>query len=231
MPEEDYSTLLEKANYPDILNFRINVTDYLQRLGTCLEQIVLAFEEVDYNEKFDEPAKVLPELNIDEEGHAHINVEEVISGFDLDPNNFRDFDFVHNNILLYVLGSNANFNIFKLTPMVGINIGAIDMDPEFKLNFAIFLGGVENDDSVLSSDFKTKQATLEVEINKWVLKKKKKKKKLFLIYLFNNIYFRFIYIFIYLLVCLFICLFILFTILIHYYYYYFIINIKNSILK
>jgi len=173
MPEEDYSTLLEKANYPDILNFRINVTDYLQRLGTCLEQIVLAFEEVDYNEKFDEPAKVLPELNIDEEGHAHINVEEVISGFDLDPNNFRDFDFVHNNILLYVLGSNANFNIFKLTPMVGINIGAIDMDPEFKLNFAIFLGGVENDDSVLSSDFKTKQATLEVEINNEVKSFKK----------------------------------------------------------
>jgi len=166
MPPEDFALLKSKANYADLLNFRINVTSYLENFGNAMEKVIDAFTKINYNEKFPDisAAEVYPELKIDENGQSHIDPKEVIKGFDLDPKSFQTFDFAHNNMFIYLVGSNPNFNVFKLVPAVGINVATLDVDLEFLLNFSIFVGGVEGDTASISNDFKTKNATLKFEI-------------------------------------------------------------------
>ncbi|OUM66024.1 hypothetical protein PIROE2DRAFT_59607 [Piromyces sp. E2] len=167
LPEDQFSLLKEKANIPDILNFRINVTDYLQRLSISIENLIQSLEQTNYLEKYPEIPlqEQLPELNIGEDGYAKLNIKEIMNGFDFDVKNYYDFDFEHDDILIHVLTSNPNFNIIKLSKIIDLNIGNVDMDPQFKLLFDILLG-IGGDDDSESSDFKTKDATLTVEINK-----------------------------------------------------------------
>jgi len=166
MPQDDFTLLKSKANYADLLNFRINVTNYLENFGNAMEKVIDAFTKINYNEKFPDKsaAELYPELKIDENGQSQIDPKEVIKGFDLDPKSFQTFDFAHNNMFIYLVGSNPDFNVFKLVPEVGINVATLDVDLEFLLNFSIFVGGVEGDSASISNEFKTKNAALTFEI-------------------------------------------------------------------
>jgi len=136
---------------------------YLFKLGIEPLQIMnfkVLFPDENLSETF-------PELNINDLGYPEINVEEIMNGFDWDPTHYIDNDFGVGSYYLDIARTNSNFDFEKIIyKVISVKNEIVEeLDPEVQnviVNYKQMFGGLT------INDFKTKNATMSVDINGYI---------------------------------------------------------------
>jgi len=167
IPEEDYELMRTKASIGAYVQsfsyyFKDILTEayYLFKLGIEPLQIMnfkVLFPDENLSETF-------PELNINDLGYPEINVEEIMNGFDWDPTHYIDNDFGVGSYYLDIARTNSNFDFEKIIyKVISVKNEIVEeLDPEVQnviVNYKQMFGGLT------INDFKTKNATMSVDIN------------------------------------------------------------------
>jgi len=110
-----FSQLKDRADFKGLQSPRQNLTDSFNLVRERVTYVLDGFN-MNYTEwlpGFD-LKKELPELNIGDDGYPHLNYDEIIAGMDFNIRNYIDFDFVNDNLELFIYQSNPKFNITKI---------------------------------------------------------------------------------------------------------------------
>ncbi|ORX86575.1 hypothetical protein BCR32DRAFT_289885 [Anaeromyces robustus] len=186
---DDFELLKDIVNYKEEKDTNIfesikgSLKNYISILLSF--NYIKTFPGYDFN-------KILPELNIDNDGFPHLDNKETFDGFDINPDHYNKND---KDIEFKILSSNPNFNLLKnLNTVSNLNRDeTVYIQPVFleilkifknvdteKYNAKNIKRNIQNDDNTNNNDsnnndndddvvdkqeFKTKNATLAVEIN------------------------------------------------------------------
>lgn len=150
----------------------------INELFLDLKSKINVLKELNYNEVFPESNvnEILPQLKIDKGGFASFDIDEILDGFDVNPESYEEDEF--SKIDERFFKSNKNFDINEILTTMNSLKRADNVDLEEQLNILNTndLGkkngfNLLDDDSSMLPDlgsiekFKTKNATLTVDMN------------------------------------------------------------------
>jgi len=105
----------------------------------------------------------LPQFNISENGMAKIDKEKILNGMNFDPHSslYVNIDFFTDTVPILLIKSNPDFNLYRFLELaIGLNLyQSPHMDPFLKDIIEYYIGNP-------LPEFKSKNASLEVNINK-----------------------------------------------------------------
>jgi len=171
LPQNEFPLFMENAN----LNEKyINIETFLNNCFIILKELLKQLKNLNFPYYF--PNKdyeiIIPELKIGEDGYPIFDIEEVLNGFDFDPEHYseRYNDDQMLMLLIKIYSSNENFKFYEIIEKMDklqlnkeLEDEGITMDNIFYIDNTLF-------ENIYSFDFKTKNATMIVDLN---LKQKK----------------------------------------------------------
>jgi len=193
LPDNEFSTLKEKVN------FNIDYEEYggddpIEETKKTIKAYLKFIKRINFYEVFPgyNFTEILPELKIREDGYSHINLNQILNGFDYNPEHYNENEDITYDIML----SNPKFKLFHVFYVIS-NLDMsynVAIDPFFD-NLYIFKFvdfdelesveqiseyineieeieeeeennfKIENESNQILPEFKTKNANLKVEIN------------------------------------------------------------------
>jgi len=170
LPEEEFINFKNSANMGTVINNKINI---IQRLYPTIRGFVEFLSNFHFSDVFPgyNFAEIFPELNIDEEGYANIDTEEIMKELDITKEGLLALDFtdktVHGDIL-----EKAKALIYKRSPKYNLTritdtLDTLERAEKYKdssenNNMNQIVEDTSDDDVEI---FKTKNGTMLVEIN------------------------------------------------------------------
>jgi hypothetical protein len=117
LPEEDFTKLKKKAEIEGLVPPRENLSDTFVVIEDYLRKNLESINEENFYEEYPmiDVAGKFPELNIQEDGYAHLDVDEIMKGYDLDFKHYANFNFVRENILIYIMSNNSILNVTDIS--------------------------------------------------------------------------------------------------------------------
>ncbi|OUM61938.1 hypothetical protein PIROE2DRAFT_11903 [Piromyces sp. E2] len=169
LPEEEYSLFKTKANIGNVINNKFNITEhlYLQIRGFVEFLAHFHYTEIYPGYNFTE---ILPELNIDENGYAHIDTTEIMTSLNITKEGLLTLDFsdksVHGTIdnKAYELLNkrNPNFNITRIKE----TLDSLVPDEKYRTNNNNNNTNTNNNNNNSDDEiFKTKNGNMIVELD------------------------------------------------------------------
>jgi len=156
----------------DIYDF--NVTSLQNKYNGQVKSFLEYIKDINFKETYPDQNldEMLPQFHIDEEGYAKINDAEVLSGKYITEDIYKNIkDIDEYEFYERVLSNDPNFNITSITKAIdrmteeGPQFKIFnDVDKIFRKN--IIYDIIDDDDT---EEFKTKNGTMSVEINGYVL--------------------------------------------------------------
>lgn len=142
----------------------MNIGETLQQYQYAAKMFIELLKLMNFNETYPNVdfSSVLPELNIGEDGHPNLNTMEILSGFNFNFDDYRFRDYANNPIIFQIFMSNPNFNAIK----VALTLNKLPLAEGYQINpnlQAILAMAVNNSNY---NEFKTKNATMIIDINK-----------------------------------------------------------------
>lgn len=159
MPEEEFNIMKKAADMNDNINdynsYEKDVTtNAIEKVTKYIDNIKnINFKEVYPGYDFD---KILPELKIGEDGYPTYNVYEVLNGFDFYPENSNDL--LPNELSNYVIESNKDFNLFRITEICS-TLKMSDFFDEEEINKLFNLEELYNMYDAIEEEFSTEIPT------------------------------------------------------------------------
>jgi len=155
-----YSAIHHEESFEHYINkkYRKKLTSFIEILKSINFKEI--YSEYNYME-------ALPQLKINEKGHATFNVDEILEGFMLMKNNFEVFVFFNDTILnKQLLEYNPAFNITHIINTFQNVFGhSTEKQKEIYDKVIRVFGFIEKYDILYSKQFKTKKGFMSVELN------------------------------------------------------------------
>jgi len=147
IPDEEFIDLKDKATYFTKLDYKDLFTYFPDLLRNYTSELL----KINFNEAFPEYKfnEVLPELQVGEDGFAKYDVEQVVNGFDYDPEHYDEGN--PEKFLKHFLSSNKDFNLVDIIDTLkGMKIADIDdkekIESLFEDIYKFFENPFEQDD-------------------------------------------------------------------------------------
>jgi len=154
LPKDDYKNIIEYSQVFELEEPTSYLGQLLADMLNIAERKLGLIILTDFNKYKDiDVRKELPELNIDENGHARINASQILQGYIIDELFYRDFDFENKDIYEYFMSRNPYFNLYKVEQII----------PMLRTGLEGNLHMVKRSSNE-PRDYKTKNATLIVEL-------------------------------------------------------------------
>jgi len=196
IPENEFLELKEKSNFYSMPNNIYDTASLIQYF--CLQELKVIEElrAVNFTQQF--PGininEYLPELNVGEDGYVQLNETEIIEAHNLSKETLLNYDFTNfdiNDLTYYCIGQNTKLN-FTRTIIIYNQMEAAMMNMEQNhskratvltdistltnttLDNNEMFNEINNEEPIESSnnditdEFKTKNASMTIEINKYV---------------------------------------------------------------
>ncbi|OUM61117.1 hypothetical protein PIROE2DRAFT_12953 [Piromyces sp. E2] len=163
IPDDKFVELKEKSNIYSLPPNFFKMDTLIQYVYQLDLMMIEQFQEINYKNQFPgiNANELLPELNIDENGYSHINVTDILQGINLTKVNILQYDFSNysiENFLEYVIDFNTKFNFTHVVT----NIDKL---------FSTYADTTSSQNETKEKDeFKTKKASMTVEINNEIKK-------------------------------------------------------------
>jgi len=202
IPEEEFALLKENAKF--VIKIQ-NADEKLNLFKIVIDNLLSIIESINFNEFYPgyDYNKLLPDLNIDEEGYPQINKEEILNGFDFEPKHYEEVvkNGTDDDVLFAILNSSHDFDLIGIIKTMNSMKLSNEVDEIKRIVIVQLIGGFnknvlakrqyiselngypdqpildqpipdqpipENNDianQFTPKEFKTKNATLSVEIN------------------------------------------------------------------
>jgi len=175
LPDDEFILLKEKAIYAKDDEHFDNVRLYSE-FTKSIKAFMGIIPTINFNELYPDHDlnKLLPELEIEENGFSKINTQQILDQLDL---NVNHYDPEESDFFEKVLLSNPNYNLYKVIKTLGdleIKDGVKVSEDYTNLIEMIkngFNGNLEKRDEEFTeaaAQFKTKNATMIAEINGYI---------------------------------------------------------------
>ena len=176
LPGQELADMKNKASIGGIEPATMNVTQVFENYKQEITQLLNIIKRVNFKMVYPnyDFSKEFPGLNIDYDGYPKPDIEKLIKGYDLNPKNYIDFDFINDSFSQHAMKSNPNFDLIKFKKVLTeLNLPSnVNIDPYFKqivekykyyayLN-QYYANASDEDDPY---DFKSKGASMTVELN------------------------------------------------------------------
>jgi len=147
--------------------FTYNFQDFVSEVQSTFLSGISALQFINFKILFpdEDLSESFPELNINDLDNPEINVEEVMNGFDWDSAHYTYSNFGIRGYLRDFARTNSNFDVFKIAYRI-INVDTkniVGLDPQTEFILENFKKMFDDSDV---KDFKTKNATMSVDINR-----------------------------------------------------------------
>jgi len=138
IPEEEFVDMKKSAN---ILSTD-NISAFFQDLVDVVKSLIDGFKNTNFNKKYPgyDFNEILPQLEISEDGFPGFSPEEVLKGFDYNPEHYENDDI--NTIFIHFLNTNKEFNIIEISAV----ITSLKVDEEYITSLNEY-DSVENENS------------------------------------------------------------------------------------
>jgi len=167
IPKEDYQLMRMKASIGGVNeNITFKFQDFIYETQYMMELALDVVQIMNFNVLFpgEDFSKTFPELNINKNGYPEIDSGKILNGFDWDPSHYVDNDFGVGKYFYAIDKTNSNFDFEKIiSRIIDIkteNVEGIDPDTEAAVGAYKHVFDVPD-----LHDFKTKNATMSVDIN------------------------------------------------------------------
>jgi len=119
-----------------------NISAFFQDLVDVVKSLIDGFKNTNFNKKYPgyDFNEILPQLEISEDGFPGFSPEEVLKGFDYNPEHYENDDI--NTIFIHFLNTNKEFNIIEISAV----ITSLKVDEEYITSLNEY-DSVENENS------------------------------------------------------------------------------------
>jgi len=167
IPEEDYELMREKASIGAYnQGFTYNFQDFVSEAQSMFLSGIQPLQIMNFKVLFPDEnlSESFPELNINDYGYPEIDVEEIMNGFDWDPAHYTYSNFGAAGYIYDFARTNSNFDIVKIVyRIINVDTENIEgLDPQVEYIIESYKKMFDDSDV---NDFKTKNATMIVDIN------------------------------------------------------------------
>jgi len=119
LDSHEFDLLKDRADFRGLNSPRQNLTNSFDLIKERAKSIIEGFK-VNYTDWYPgvDISSMIPELNIGNDGFPNLDADEIIKGMDFDKSHYVNFDFVNDNLELYVYHTNSNFDIVKINDKI-----------------------------------------------------------------------------------------------------------------